>query len=147
MTQNDPFSDARSAFVKLDDFLGRLVLVVPKESREEASTLPGSQGKMYEKVIADTIVLDGDVTDSIETVPGTYEDTHWSGAVVVSQLKPKIRTGGMVLGRLAQQPSKTKGFGPAWVLQPPTDEDKVLARPAATAYLEANVDPFAGATT
>lgn len=139
---SDPFDDARSAFVKLDDLLGRLVLVVPLEVRTEPSTLPGSQGKTFEKVIADTVVLDGPVTDLIEAVPSTLDELHWSGQVVVGQLKPKVRiTNGMVLGRLAKQPSKTKGFGPAWVLESPTDADKVIARPAAKAYLDAHAEP------
>ncbi len=138
----DPFSDARSGFVKLEDLLGRLLLVVPKSIEERASTLPGSQGKMYASITADVIILDGPVTDLIDEVPLTLEGTYISGAVIVAQLKPKVGTHGMVLGRLGQQPAQTKGFGPAWVLREPTDNDKVLARPAASAYLAAN-DPFA----
>ena len=150
----DPFSSARSAFTTLDDLMGRLILVRPKELRTEVSTLPNANGKTYEKVIADVIVLDGDPDDKIETIPMTLEDQHISGVAIVGQLKPaakkKIDRGGIVLGRLGKVPSKTKGFGPAWILNDPEDEDKELARPEAMAYIEANKaneepDPFASA--
>jgi hypothetical protein len=139
----DPFSDARSGFVKLEDLMGRLILVIPQGIEERPSRLPTArQGDMYESITADVIVLDGPITELIEEVPMTVEGTFISGSVIVAQLKPKVKTQGMVLGRLGQQPSQTKSFGPAWVLQPPTDADKVLARPAAKAYQEQN-DPFA----
>lgn len=138
----DPFSDARSGFVKLDDLLGRLLLIVPKSVETRPSRMPGAPaGATYESITADVIVLDGPVTELVEEVPMTIEGTFISGGVIVPQLKPKIASQGMVLGRLGQQPSQTKQFGPAWVLQPPTDADKVLARPAANTYLAAN-DPF-----
>jgi hypothetical protein len=41
---------------------------------------------------------------------------------------PALRKGTRVLGRLGQKPSATKGFGPAWVLMEPTEEDKDVAR-------------------
>jgi hypothetical protein len=138
----DPFSDARSGFVKLEDMLGRLLLIIPQSIEERASTLPGSQGKTYESITADVIILDGPVTELIEEIPATIEGTFISGSVIVGQLKPKVKTHGMVLGRLGQQKARTKGFGDAWVLNPPTDADKAVARPAAAAYLEAT-DPFA----
>lgn len=140
----DPFSDARSGFVKLDDLEGRLILVVPQAIQERASTLPGQQGKTYEQITGDVIVLDGPVTDMIEEVPMTLEGIAISGQVITAQLKPKVKTNGMVLGRLGKQPSQTKGFGPAWVLNAPEEADKVIARPAATAYL-ADSDPFGSA--
>ncbi len=146
MTTNDPFSDARAGFVKLDDLLGRLLLVIPLTIEDRDSTQPGSAGKTYESITADVIVCDGEVTDMIEEVPTTLEGIFISGGVIVPQLKPKLpRAGkgsGMVLGRLAQQPSQRFAKGsPAWVLAEPTDADKVIARPLANAYLSEN-DPF-----
>lgn len=148
MASQDPFSDATSGFVKLEDLMGRLVLVVPQSIETRASTLPGSIGKQYESVTCDVIVLDGEVTEKIEEVPATLESVFFSGQVVVGQLKPKVKNHGMVLGRLGQQPSQTKGFGPAWVLNPPEEKDKKVARPAAAAYIKALEDqssPFEGA--
>ena len=140
----DPFQTARSGFVKLDDLLGRLLLVVPQSIEERESTLPGSQGRKYDSITADVIVCDGDVTDVIEEVPTTLESVFFSGAVVVNQLRGAVKGSKMVLGRLGKQKSQTKGFGDAWVLQEPTEDDKKIARPVATAYLADN-DPFAGA--
>ena len=145
-TEKDPFSDARAGFVKLDDLLGRLLLIVPLSIEERASTQPGRVGETYESITADVIVCDGEVTDMIEEVPMTLEGIFVSGGVIVPQLKPKLprggsATGGMVLGRLGQQPSQHKKGSPAWVLQEPTEEDKVIARPLARDYLADN-DPF-----
>jgi hypothetical protein len=153
VVEKDPFSDARAGFVKLDDLVDRLVLVVPLSIEERKSTLPGSEGKTYESITADVIVCDGDVTDMIEEVPMVLEGIFVSGGVIVPQVKPKLprgnKEGGMVLGRLGQQPSQTyKKGSPAWVLNEPTDEDKVIARPLAKAYLAAQreaTDPFSGA--
>jgi hypothetical protein len=135
----DPFSDASDAFLKMDDLIGRLLLVSPQDVGERESTLPGSQGKVYEYVITETVVLDGDVTDLIEDIPTVLDGFQFSGQAITAQLKPKVASKGMVLGRLGQKPSQTKGFGKAWVLQPPTDDDKVLARK----WIAENADPFA----
>lgn len=141
---NDPFDEARSAFVKLDDLLGRAVIVYPSESREVPSTLPNQNGKNYTKVIGDTIVLDGPVTDAIPSVPFTIEAMHWSGAAVTNQLLPKIKTGRAVLGIVKQTPSQTKGFGPAWILdnEDLTDEHRTTARAAHEEYQKRFKDPF-----
>lgn len=141
---NDPFDEARSAFVKLDDLLGRAVIVMPSESREVPSTLPNQQGKMYTKVIGDTIVLSGEPSDSIPTVPYTIESMHWSGSAVTNQLLPKIKTGRAVIGIVKQTPSQTKGFGPAWILdnEELTDAHREAARKAYAEYQERFKDPF-----
>ena len=141
---NDPFDEARSAFVKMDDMLGRVVLVIPKESREAVSTLPGSQGKTYTKVIADTYVLSGEPTDAIPTVPFLQESMHWSGMAVTNQLLPKIATGRAVIGVVKQIPSQTKGFGPAWILdnEDLTDANRQAARDAWAEYQARFKDPF-----
>lgn len=140
----DPFQTARSGFVRLDDLTGRLLLVVPQSIEERESTLPGSQGRKYDSITADVIVLDGDTNDVIEEIPTTLESVFFSGAVVVNQLRGAVKGNKMVLGRLGKQKSQTKGFGDAWVLQEPDEADKKVARPAAKSYLEEN-DPFAGA--
>lgn len=143
---SDPFDDARSGFVRLENLVGRLLLVAPQSIEERDSTLPGQQGKKYPSITADVIVLDGKADELVEEVPSLLEGIFFSGSVVVAQLKPKLKKANpLVLGRLGQQKSQTKGFGDAWVLEPPTDEDKALARPHANKYLEEHADPFAGA--
>lgn len=150
---NDPFSDARPGFIRLDDVVGRLILVNPKEIVTKKSNLKGKGDDTYDVVIGDAIVLDGELTEEIEELPAVVEDMHLSGSVLVGQLRAKVNKpaeqGGMVLGRVAKQKSQTKGFGDAWVLQSPTEDDKVLARPAAARYIAElkalAVDPFGSA--
>lgn len=123
----DPFSSAREAFVKMDDLEGRLVLITPTDSGERQSTLKGAkESDTYVYIVSDTVVLDGEISDMIDEVPSVLEDFQWSGQAVTGQLLPQLKKKGMVLGRLGTKPNswKTK----TWVLQEPTDEDKVLAR-------------------
>lgn len=135
----DPFSDARDAFIKSEDLLGRLLLITPLSKGERESTLPGSAGKLYEFVETTTVVLDGKVTDMIEAVPLVLEGQQYTGGTLTGQLLPKLAKHGMVLGRLDQEPSKTKSFGPMWILRPPTGDDRQMARD----YLAAHpADPF-----
>lgn len=127
MTQtDDAFDDARTGFIKAEDLVGRLCLIKPISVGERESTQPGSLGKMYPYVETDTIVLDGEPGDLIDEVPMVVEGFQWSGARVVGLLQPKVRSGRLVLGRLAAV--KVKGRNDAWELQPPTDEDKKVAR-------------------
>ena len=149
--QTDPFSDARPGFLRVDDFLGRLILVNPKEVLVKKSKYP-PYGPV-DVIVADVIVLDGEVNDVIEDVPGVHDDLQLTGSVLTGQLKPKVKKpaeqGGMVLGRVAQQPAADRANRDAWVLQPPTEEDRVIARPAAERYIRdlqaLAVDPFASA--
>jgi hypothetical protein len=140
---DDPFDDARPGFVRLEDLKGRLLCVYPQSSSERDSNLPGQQGKKYEQILADVIVLDGDVTEQVEEVPTILDGIAFSGSAIVPQLKSKLGKNRGVLGRLATRKSQTKGFGDAWVLDAPTDADKTLARPHAIAYQEKHADPFA----
>lgn len=137
----DPFSDANDAFVKVEHLKGRLVLVSPKEMGQRASTMRGQEGKMYDYVETETVVLDGETTDLIPTIPCVLDGFQWSGAAVVPQLKAKIASQGMVLGRAGGKPSATKGFGDANILMAPTEDDKVIAR-AYIASRAASADPF-----
>lgn len=151
----DPFSDAREAFVKMDDVEGRLLLITVTDDGERESNLPGAKaGDMYTYVVADVAVLDGDVTDMIDEVPMLLEDFQLTGDAVTGQLLPalkKLRAGkgtGMVLGRLGTKPNKFKTK--TWIIQAPTEQDKVLARKWIESEKEraakaAPVDPFAEA--
>jgi hypothetical protein len=124
----DPFSTARDAFIKQEHVDGRLLLISPLSSGERESTLPGSQGKLYVFIETDTVVLDGALDDMVDEVPMLLEGFQYSGQAITAQLQPALRKSGMVLGRLGKKPSQTKGFGDAWVLQEPTEDDKVIAR-------------------
>jgi hypothetical protein len=153
----DPFSEAREAFVKMDDVEGRLLLITVSDDGERESTLKGAkEGETYTYVVTDTVVLDGDVTDMIDEVPTLLEDFQFSGQAVTGQLLPILkrkRAGthtGMYLGRLGTKPNswKTK----TWVIQAPTEQDKVVARQwlAEEEKRKASAvpaDPFAAAAT
>jgi hypothetical protein len=142
----DPFDSASPAFLGLEDLVGRLLLIKPRELKVRESRMPGQQGKEYETVITDTLVCDGDVTDKIEQVPTVLRDLWVSGSAVVGQLRPKLRTSKMVLGRLSTTPSQTKGFKAAWILDEPTEDDKALARKLVAEGHDPRVeetDPFA----
>jgi len=134
MSEVDPFDEAREGFVKLDDLLGRLLLVTVQDSGERESTLKGAKaGDMYVWVETDTVVLDGEVTDMIESVPIELSGFQFSGQRITAQLLPPFKKklrgqgNGLVLGRLGQV--KSQGFATmAWVLNAPTDADKATAR-------------------
>jgi len=135
---SDPFTEASSTFVKTDDLVGRLVLVRPLRIEERESRLPGSVGKKYESITADVMVCSGAVTETIPEIPFEVRGMFFSGTVITSQLKRHIgdRVKPICLGVVGQQPSQTKGFGDAWVLEKPNGADKDLARPIATAWIK-----------
>ena len=73
MAHDDDFDDARSGFVKQEDLMGRLLLVKAFEVGERVSTgqYAGTdpatgKPKVYEYVVTETVILDGDVTDLID---------------------------------------------------------------------------------
>lgn len=126
MAGTDPFDDARPGWVKQDDLEGRLVLIKSIETGERESTMAGQQGRMYEYIVTDTIVLDGEETELMDSIPFKLEAFQWAGQRVTGTLKPKIRSGRMTLGRVAKV--KVKGRSDAWELQEPTEGDKQTAR-------------------
>jgi hypothetical protein len=150
----DPFTDARSSFTKLDDLIDRTVLVAPQEIQTLKSTLRGQEGKEYDAITADVIVLDGEPDDEIgiETVPTTIEGMRISGSVVVNQLRPKVKSHGLVLGRVSKQKAQTKGFNDAYVLDSKSiDKDdpvRKVARTEGQKYLDAReTSPFSDLDT
>jgi hypothetical protein len=154
----DPFADASNDFITPETLLGRLLLVKPTGVEQGiASTMPGQEGKTYDRVIADVTVLDGPISDKLTEIPCVIEGTFLSGSGLVSQLTK--RTGGgnlapgrLTLGRMANKAGRMSpksaprhsltdripnGF---WSLDAPTDAEKQTARD----YLN-SVDPFAEA--
>jgi hypothetical protein len=129
MTSPDPFADANDAFLKVENLLDRLLLVTPNgRSGQRESTLPGQAGKMYDWVETTTVVLDGEPDDLVTEIPLVLDGFQYAGKGLTGQLLPKVPTRQPVLGRLGTKPSATKGFGPMWILLPPTEADKVVAR-------------------
>lgn len=151
----DPFSVANDAFVKMDHVLGRLLLIQVTGSGERESNLKGAKaGDMYTFVETDTVVLDGEIDDMIDSIPMELDGFQFSGETVTGQLLPALRKmeagkgNGLLLNRLGQKPNQFKTL--SWVLQDVTEEDKAIARKylADKAAREAAAkpkDPFAAA--
>ena len=96
-----PFDRAQSALLKLEDLIGRLVLVYP--SRETTGQSKMNPGKTYDIVIGDTVVCDGEpIRGKIDEVPAVIPDLYWSGGYVTKQLKGNLGTGRPVIGRVVQ---------------------------------------------
>lgn len=146
---------------RLREMYGRLLLVVPHKLEEGLVSRqfrnPDGSTVVQDRLTVDVVILDGGTihyggkpektppvphTKTAET-PMAIKRMYVSSVGLISQcrvaLAKKVTTGqpGMVLGRLAKGEDSGKGE-PPWVLTPPTDADKQIARQ----YL-ANVDPFA----
>jgi hypothetical protein len=128
--EDEDFDLARSGYVKMDDLLNRLLLIKPTDHGTRESKEKGQSD--YEYVVCDVTVLDGPTTDMIDEVPGTLEDFQLSGVNVVNTLKPKLKRGGRVLGRLAQHKAQGRSTL-AWHLDEPTPADVAATK----AYLKA----------
>lgn len=143
---SDPFNDPQSNFITAADFVGRLCVIKPTGVEHD---IPSTQteGKTYNRVIADVHVLDGPVDDKFDTVPCVLQGQYLSGAGLVPQLtRPigdgKFKPGGLTVGRFTTRKGKYKQ--PAVVLEPcpAGTPDRVKA----TKYWEeysATLDPFA----
>lgn len=131
----DPEAKSSEDFVTVDDLDGRLICVYPKECRREKSTK--SDGKDYDKIVADVIVLDGPVTEKIGSVPLFVPDMHFNAWAVTSRIKGNVGTGKPVLGRIDSRPSKVDRRIPAYGIQPATAQEKVAAAPIVRSVIAA----------
>lgn len=109
--------DGPASGAKITTFEGMLLLLSPSEYREGIATSFGP---------ADAVVTE------IAVLDGGYAGEKHGGVMVfqkalMGQLRPKVGTGRMVLGRLGRGVAKTGQSAP-WILQDPTDADKTLAR-------------------
>lgn len=142
----DLFDDVTAEYVTIEDLEGRHLVVMPEKIENVQSTKPG--GKPYDRIVGTVIVLDGEVTDKIETVPFVIEDMFLSAGNVVNRVKGHIKTGKPALGYVDSVPSsynrnvKAYGFQP---VDPSNREIRDAANAAIRAYREAAhaKDPFA----
>jgi len=142
---NDPFDSATSEYLTMDDLatggpghktdapVGRLLIIWAQGMRTD---LPGTNGT-YDAVEARYVVLDGDTTEKIDTIPCVVTDGLFSAGQFVSKLKHRVG-GKPLLGRVDSRPSTRNKKVLAYGFADPTETDKKLARE----YL-ANLDPFA----
>jgi hypothetical protein len=139
----DSMESARG-FLKMDDLEGRLLVIKPLDTGERESNLPGQAGKMYQYVVCDIVVCDGEIDDRIgDEIPGQLDRYQLSGATVVGQLEPKIGKGKVVVGRLEKKAASRKGFSPTWYLTTPTPDEMTAAKAAIVAIQTTKADsPF-----
>jgi len=146
----DEFDTASSEFVTPMDLLDRLLLVIPRRSKEMKNT----RGEEYSAVFCDIVVLSGKASDKIQEVPMILEDVMLSAGRCVAQLTPKLPSrrnskGRMLLGRLNGKPSQHNkqvlafGFG-----EPDQDGDIQKGRVGVALYKASQEqvkddDPFA----
>jgi hypothetical protein len=138
----DPFSSS-SGGAQLRGFVGRLGLFTPHEFVEKA--VNGKFGPV-DGIRTDVVFLD----DGPEEALSAEEAEVVSGMLVlngpvVNELKPKIgnTAAPMHLGRVKAIENKKGGQNDVIVLDPPTDEDKDLARGYITWAATPEADPFA----
>jgi len=156
----DPFSgpapqEARGP--RLREMYGRLLLIIPHKLEEGIPNRLDPRGGTQDRMTADVVILDGGSVSyggkpeatppkphtKVAGTPHKNSRMFISAVGMISQcreaLAKKIRSGqpGMVLGRLSVGEAKGDQ-NPPYMLTPPTDADKAVAR----AYL-ATVDPFA----
>lgn len=113
--------DSPSTGGRITDYEGCLLLCTPTEQREDISTAFGPA----DAVVTDVVVLDGEHANTREIGMLVFQKA------LQGQLRPKIGTGRMVLGRLGRGQAKAGQSAP-WVLHEPTEDDKGRAR----AYLD-----------
>jgi hypothetical protein len=139
----DPFSSS-SGGAQLRAFVGQLGLFTPTEYREQAITGSKYGSGTKDGVVADVVFLDeaGEALDpdEVESVDGMLILND----PVVKELKGKIGSDRpMHLGRVKEIENRKGGNNPVVVLDPPTEEDKDLAR-AYLMWVETQKrDPFA----
>lgn len=117
MANDDAFDSPASGNFKAKDYPGRLLLITPKEYLTAVKTVNG-----------DKDAVDGEVVVIDETDPTQSEvidNGRLFGGQLIAATKPKI--GRMVLGRLTQGVAKP-GQKPPWLLNDPTEDDRVKAR-------------------
>jgi hypothetical protein len=141
---------------RIRDLYGRLLLLVPRKLEENVPNRL-QLGTTQDRLTADVIVLDGGPIafggrpenvppvphDKVAQVPHKTASQYISNRGLISQCREALAKRaqgqpGMVLGRLTVGTAKEEGQNAPYLLTPPTDADKALARQ----YL-AQVDPFA----
>lgn len=130
-TTDDPFATPSTEFVTIDDVDGRLIVAIPLRMEQKAGK---SDGKPYDVIVADVIVVDGPTTDKIPAVPFTIPEMHLSAGMVVGQLRQYVGKGRPVLGRVNSKPSRINKALKAYALSDPDQADKGKALPVYRAY-------------
>jgi hypothetical protein len=130
--EDDDFDTPQSTFVGIEHVDGRLIVCFPQRVIQKTSK---NSGDKYDVVIADVIVIDGELNEHITHLPFLVEEMHISAGGPVSQLRPKVGKGKPFLTRVNSQPSQYNKRVLAYGFGDPTDADKMMARPAAREHM------------
>lgn len=87
MAQPNPFTPARSGFIKAEDFDGRLVVIEVGEHKKLKSDYPNAE--FFDAVVCTVHVLTGEPNDNFEKIPATLEGIQLSGSSLTPQLVHK----------------------------------------------------------
>lgn len=109
--------DTPSTGVKITEFEGALLLLTPTSEQKAINTSFGPA----DAIETNLVVLDG------KDVGSEHQGVLIFQKALQGQLRPKIGTGRMVLGRLGRGIAKPGQSAP-WILTEPTDADKQAAR-------------------
>jgi hypothetical protein len=122
--------DSPASGAKITDFDGSLLLLSPTEHREGIVTSFGPA----DAVVTEVAVLDG------KNAGEKHSGVLIFQKALMGQLRPKVGTGRMVLGRLGRGVAKAGQSAP-WVLLDPNDTDKDAARKYLAAAAAAQDNP------
>lgn len=118
----DPFADGGSGFDSIGEYEGELLLMTPIEYIPNIKTAHGD---------TDCIDIDATVLTG-EDAGTTLECTRVFQKALKGSLKKRMgRDQGMLLARLARTENprdKSKDAKKMWIFEPPSDDDKVIAR-------------------
>lgn len=124
--------DSPASGAKITDFEGMLLLCTPTSFIEGILTTFGP---------ADAVETGVDVLDGAKAGE-SHAAVRLFQKALIGQLRPKVGTGRMVLGRLGRGQAKAGQSAP-WILLDPTDADKQTARThLARAAAAADTPPF-----
>lgn len=117
----DPFAaPAVSSDAKITEFAGDLLLITPTSYEEDVQTVHGSK----DAVKANIVVIDEKRPERSEKHEGML---IFQGRLI-GQTKPYVGKS-LVLGRLREAKElQKKGQNAPWILDDPSDDDKIKAR-------------------
>jgi len=129
--ESDEFATPGTGFVDIHELKDRLCIFVPL--RAEIGTSK-QDGKDYTRIVTDVIVLDGEPTDLMPSIPHLVPEFFVSSKLMVGQLRRLVGKGKPMLGRINGKPSSFNKQVLAYGIGDPEESDKAAAMPAWAKY-------------